>query len=76
MQNGTANTMLKMVCVFSEDKTIDRNKEKNIAIYKSASSKQKQTSALHQGWRWAFNFWGAGLMSHDNWALYCLETVK
>ena len=41
MQNGTANTMLKMIVYFQKTKTIVRNKEKNIAIYKSVSSKQK-----------------------------------
>ena len=76
MQNGTANTMLKMIVYFQKTKTIVRNKEKNIAIYKSVSSKQKQTTALQQSWRWAFKFWGAGHMSHVNWALYCLKIVE
>ena len=59
---------------FQKTKTIVRNKEKNIAIHKSASSKQKQTTALHQDWRWAFKFWSAGLMV--SWCHACLLEIN
>ena len=77
MQNGTVNTMLKMVCVFSENKNdCQKQRKKHGHLQKREFKTKTVATALQQSRRWAFKFWGAGLMSHVNWALYCLKILK
>ena len=64
------------MCIFRKQKRLSETKIKHGHLQKREFKTKTVATALQQSWRWAFKFWGAGLMSHVNWALYCLKIVK